>query len=312
VSDTTDSAFFRYGNVLVKACRSFAATEIDERIVHVLSIWTRIHLQLDFMKEIESTFSAEYRFTQEATLEVLAGKLKRACTKLDALLEKPGAARPTEVKRWKYVRTKTSLDECIDELQAWQTIFEPPWFLTMRTARNSSQIVDDKLKSHTEGAVIKSATNVRNAIRPGQSITKGLLLPADSIDLTQAEKVLHSTAKFLPRPKSTKWIVIEPIPYNDTDRDILTKNVRSLASRLGSVDPSVFNILRCRGFIKMPGDANGLEALNLVFDTPVATSQSPRSLRDHLVKRTPHNLTDRFAFARQVANAIGFVHTLGL
>jgi hypothetical protein len=263
------------------------------------------------MKEIESTFSAEYRSTQEATLEVLAAKLRRACTKLDALLDKPGTTGPSEVKRWKYVRTKTSLDERIDELQAWQKIFEPPWFLAMRITDKSSQIVDEKLKFHTGGTVIKSAASLRNAIGPGQSSTKSLLLPGDALDFTHEEKVLYSAAKLLPRPKSTKWVVIDPIPYNDTDRDILMRNVRGLASKLASVDPSVFNILRCRGFIRLPGDANCPETLNLVFDTPDASSQSPRSLRDHLTKRTPHSLPDRFAFARQVANAIGFVHTLG-
>ena len=305
--------FIRYGNILVKACRSFraAGTEVNERIVHVLSIWSRIHLQLDLMKEIESIFSVEYRSTQEATLEILAGKLQRACRKLDELLDKPDATRPSEVKRWKYIRTKTSLDECIDELQAWQTIFEPPWFLAMRFTHKSGQVVDEKLESHPGGAVIKSAASVRTAIGPVKYAKKSLLLPGDALEFSRAKEISNSTAKLLPRPKSTKWVVIDPIPYNDTDRDILMRNVRGLASKLASVDPSVFNILRCRGFIRLPGDANSPEALNLVFDTPDASSQSPRSLRDHLTKRTPHSLTDRFAFARQVANAIGFVHTLG-
>jgi serine/threonine protein kinase len=158
---------------------------------------------------------------------------------------------------------------------------------------------------------MNNAASVRKAIRPGQSATKNLLLPADALDITQAEKVMYSTAKLLPRPTTTKRVIIDPIPYHDTDRDILTRNVRSLAAKLTSVDPSVFNILKCRGFIKLPGDANGPEALNLVFYTPESFSRGPRSLRCHLTERTSHNLTDRFAFARQAANAIGFVHTLG-
>jgi hypothetical protein len=107
----------------------------------------------------------------------------------------------------------------------------------MRIPRKFSQIVDEKLESHTGGAVIKSAASVRNAIAPGQSAAKGLLLSAGSLNFTRAETVLYSTAKFPPRPKSTKWVVIDPIPYDDTDRDILTRNVRGLAFRLASVDP---------------------------------------------------------------------------
>jgi hypothetical protein len=314
----TDTPSFRYGNILVEACKSFrdAESEIHERVVHVLNIWSRIHMQLDFMKEIESTFSTEHRTIQEATLQVLAGKLKSAWTKLDTLLDKSDTAKSShtsllDVKRWKYVRTKTNLDECIDELQIWQTIFDPSWFLTMSIARQHSPIVDQKLlESHTTG-VMKSAAGVRNAVGPEQSATKRLFLPADALDITHAEKVLYSTAKLLPRPKSTKWVVIDPVPYHDTDRDMLTRNVRGLAAKLTSVDPSVFNILRCRGFIRLPADANGPEALNFVFDTPESSSRHPRSLRHHLTERTPHSLTDRFAFARQVANAISFVHTLG-
>lgn len=301
----------------MEACKSFqnAGTEVNERIVRVLNIWSRIHLQLEFIKDIERTFSAEYRAIQEATLEILAGKLKSAWTKLDALLEKPDSQSShtslLEVKRWKYVRSKTSLDECIGDLQAWQTIFDPSWFLTMRIAGQHSQIVDEKLESHTNGAVVKSAASVRDAIMPLQSNTKRLLLPSGSLDLTKAENIIYSTAQFLPRPKSTKWVLIDPIPYNDTDRDILTRNVRSLANRLSNADPSVFNILKCRGLVKLHGDNSGSEVLNLVFDTPTVASQRPQSLRRHLINRTPHNLTDRVAFARQLANAISFVHTLG-
>lgn len=299
------------------ACKSFqaAGTEISERIVRVLNIWSRICMQLDFIKDIEKTFSVEYRAIQEATLEILAGKLKGAWTKLDALLEKPNVrANNTgllEVKRWKYVRTKTSLDECISELQEWQAIFDPSWFLTMRIAGQHSQIVDEKLESHTTGAVVKSAASMRDAIKPEQTTTKRLLLPSGSLDLLAAEDITYSTARFLPRPKSTKWVVIDPIPYNDTNRDILTRNVRSLANKLSNADPSVFNILKCRGLIKLHEDPNSSEVLNLVFDTPTSSSQRPQSLRHHLTQRTPHNLTDRVAFARQVANAISFVHTLG-
>lgn len=275
-------------------------------------------MQLEFMKGIESTLSVEYRDTQEATLGILSEKLKRVETRLNALQGIPEAdrrhartARLLNPKRWKYIRTKTVLDECIRELQDWQVIFDPTWFLIMRIAGQNSPIIDEKLAHHAPGAVIKSAASVRTAIRPGQSATKSLLLPADALDITHAEKVLYSTAKFLQRPKSNKWVIIDPIPYGDTDRDMLVSNVRGLATRLASVDPSVFNILSCRGFIKLPGDANGPEALNLVFDTPDSYSQSPRSLRRHLTERTSHNLADRFAFARQAANAIGFVHTLG-
>lgn len=301
----------------MKTCKSFQAaeTEINERAVHVINIWSRIDMQLEFLKEIESTFSVEYRDTQVATLGVLEVKLKRARTRLGALLGIPDAARSHirlfDVKRWKYIRAKSGLDECIGELQAWQTIFDPSWFLTMRIARQYSQIVDEKLESRTTGAVFKSAANVRNAIRPGQSTAKRLLLPAGGLQFMHAEEVLYSTAKFVPRLKSTKWVIIDPIPYGDTNHDMLVRNVRGLATKLASVDPSIFNILKCRGFIKSDGGANGPEALNLVFDTPGSSSRSPRSLRRHLTERTSHNLTDRFAFARQVANAIGFVHTLG-
>jgi hypothetical protein len=99
----------------MKACRNFRAaeTEIHDRIVQVSHTWYRIHEQLSYMKEIESTLTVELRTTQEAILEILVRKLKGAWTKLDALSDKQDAGRASEVKRWKYARTKTSLDECI-------------------------------------------------------------------------------------------------------------------------------------------------------------------------------------------------------
>lgn len=310
----TDVLYTRYGGVLMEACKSFrsANTEIHERIVHVLNIWGRISMQLDFQKAIESTLSAEHRAIQEATLEVLAGKLKSAWTRLDGLLKKPEVPKPNkdlfDVKRLKYAYTKTSLDECISDLQQWQTIFDPSWFLILR---QHSHIVDQQLESHLLVNVVKIAAKMRDALFSHQTISQGLSLPAGALDYTHAEEVVYSKAKFLPRPKSTKWVVLDSIPYNGTDRDILTKNVRSLATKFSNADPSVFNILTCRDFVKSPGGSSGTGTLNLVFDIPTSHNERPRSLWRHLIERTSHNLTDRVAFARQVANAVSFVHTLG-
>lgn len=301
----------------METCKSFqaAGSEVWERIVRVQNIWSRICMQLDFIRDIEGTFSVEYRTVQEATLEILAGKLKSAWRKLDSVVDtregRNSQSNPLEVKRWKYVCTKASLDECIGELHEWQTIFDPSWYLTMRIAGQHSQIVDQRLECHTTAAIVKSAASVRDAIGPRRFTGNRIHLPPGDLDYTHAEQVLYSSVRFLPKPKSTKWVLTDPIPYNHTDRDILTRNVRSLATKLANVDPDVFNILKCCGFVESSGGTDGPEALNLVFYTPTDSAQRPRSLRWHLKERTLHNLTDRVAFARQVATAISFVHTLG-
>lgn len=301
----------------MKTYESFrnAGPEVDERFIRVLQLWTRISEQLDFLKAIESTLKLEYRIIQEATVEILVGKLKNAWTKLDAVLKKPdGRATQTgllEVAQWKYVLTKTSLDECITELQAWQSTFDPTWYLIMRMSTQGSRVVDQPLICPPADATVHKSDMMRNVIGAQSTTTKRIFLPPDSLSYTSAEPIAHSVAKFMPRPKSSKWIVVDPVPYNGTDQDLQAKDLRELATKLSNVEPSVFNILRCRGIIRSRDPRSTVPGFSMVFDTPTNTTQRPQSLRHHLNRRTSHSLTDRFAFARQIANAISFVHTLG-
>lgn len=313
----SDASGPRYGKILIKTYESLkhAGAEVNERCSRILLVWTRISEQLSFMKSIEYTLSLEYRAAQEATLEILAGKLKTACTKLDALLKKSDVRASqtgfTEVSQWKYICTKTSLDECIVDLQAWQAIFDPSWYLILRITGQQSQIVDQQLACRTTLAVVQNAANVRNAIGAQPTANKRIFLAADVLEYSVAEAISYSPAKFIPRPKSTKWVVIDPVPYNGTDRDIQTRDVRDLATRLSNVDPKVFNILKCRGVIRSLDTSGNPPGFNVVFDTPTDTTQRPQSLRYHLTQQTSHSLTHRFDFARQIANSVSFVHTLG-
>ncbi|KAL9078816.1 MAG: hypothetical protein Q9157_002257 [Trypethelium eluteriae] len=157
----------RYGKLLIETCRAFkhAEEEIRERALHIESCWKRTSLQLDFLCRVWGELDQEHQSIQNEILTVLNEKLRSADQKLKSYLKEQQP--PTnvitdrtqshtgKVKRFKYASLKESLDRTIRDLESWQKMFDPSWFLIMRVA---SQHVDMEAicSIHTFGFVHKS------------------------------------------------------------------------------------------------------------------------------------------------------------
>jgi hypothetical protein len=279
----------------------------------------RTKMQLDFVKKIEKSLSPEHQAVQADVLGVLAYKLQAAHTKLEGLSKKGAShtfsAGRIGAKPWRYTITKSSLDETIRVIQEWQGLYDPSWFLIIRI---TSHAIDTELNhvvplnsAGSQSAVITSAVKIRDSTRLQPLKSMSVFLSADGLDHARAQTIPFSQASFLPRLKSNRWVVIDSIPSSDVTLDIMTKGVRELAVRLMNVDPSIFGILRCRGVVKVSKTTGCLDAFDVVFDTPTVGTQTPQSLRGHLVSHTIHTLTERVDLAKQIAKAVNYVHTLG-
>src|SRR5438045_4136049 len=162
---------FRYGKVLIEKYETFkgAKTEINERILCIKSHWKRTTLQLIFIQHVWEALDAEHQNLQNQILQVLMGKLRIAISQIGKV-EKEKSNHSDDgnpvmgLKRWKYVlHLKQSLDKAIEELDAWQKMFDPSWFLIMKVA---NPLIDAELtKKHTEIASFSTAHRLRDALR---------------------------------------------------------------------------------------------------------------------------------------------------
>jgi hypothetical protein len=102
----------------------------------------------------------EHQDIYNQTLQVLVSKLTTAISKIERLIKrKPEGAshieelqreRSTGVKKWKYALLKECLDGAINDLETWQRMFDPSWFLIMKAA---SPLIDAELGTPWLGTV---------------------------------------------------------------------------------------------------------------------------------------------------------------
>ena len=273
-------------------------------------------MQLDFITRIWTDLDREHQALQTEILQVLISKLSVVISKLEKLSkegcdDQATGRQITDAKRGRYVLTKKCLDESIENLASWQKMFDPSWFLALKV---SSAIIDQEL-SRDGSAVFSftSAYSLRDALREQPLQKVPIFLSKDGLETALAREIPFASAKFIPRAKSDKWVVVDHIPCDpEGDVGLVTKDVRELARKLSSVDPLRFGILQCRGVVRAmePGSTRP-QSFDFIFNIPQELNNEPRSLRNYLSLELHHTLTDRFQLAKQLAKSVSYVHTLG-
>ena len=286
---------------------------MNERVLCVRSHWKRTNLQFDFIKQIWESLDHEHQTIQIQILEVLISKLKIIITKLrgitkdkirNQITRRPG----NEVLRWKYVVVKKCLDDSIENLDSWQKMFDPSWFLILKV---SSPFIDREL-NRNKLAVSSSinAYSIRDALKELPLQQNRVFLPGNRLETAQICDVPFTSTKYMQGAKSAKWRVMDCIPCDrDINLDLARRNVRKFATRLSTVDPLTFGVLQCIGVVQVGG--KNPSSFNFIFRIPRELNHEPKSLRTYLYSKQTLTLTNRFELAKQVAKAISYIHLLG-
>jgi hypothetical protein len=310
-----------------------ANTEVSERFVRLDNHWVQFVSQLNFFQRVQHVMDDDHRQVYSQTLQVLQNKLEIVVALLKGLVKPQPRSEDDisppafKVGRWKFAGKKDRLDEAIEDLEIWQGLANQSWFLLLRI---SDTQVDQVLV--TGGGAGEPSTGMA---MPATIAIRAGLQQVD--DLGQgASAVEHLTL----RSSDLKSMALHAVPFCDgitvatkTHSDgtasryilnhiqcepcakpqILKRNVRDLVRKLQVDEPYTFGLLKCKGFVAESVSAGlvGHLSLTLVFREPPA-SHNPRSLRDILLN-TPTNssITQRLHLARNLAKAIGYVHTFG-
>lgn len=323
VSDWTDLA--RHGKTLVERYKTLqgAESEIKERVILIQSRWQSSQLQLELLTRLWNTLDPEHQELQERVVQVLAGKLRVALSQIDKVERiNPGDNVHAGVKRWKYMLyVKDSLDKAIAELEAWHKIFDPTWFLIMKIA---DPLVDSKLTEVSQGAdpgskhkattsTFSSASHIRDIQKSEPESDKVHIFLPDNGLTDERIQIPFSTTTLAKRSNSNKWVILDSQQCDqDTDTNLQTSNVRSLARKLRHADPHAFNLLACLGVIKvLRPDGKKVLSFDYVFRIPDGMRR-PRSLRGLILSSSAsdrnHSLSDRFRIARQLAKSVSYIH----
>lgn len=322
----------KWGKKLVGICEAFkhADTQLDENICLLEARWLRIEDQLQMVRKMEPLLDDRHRGVQQRSLEIVLAKLKVAISKLDGLITKPDLAQgplaKPEVKKLKYAFVKDGLAEAILELERWQQIFDPSWFLMLRIADPQ---VDSLLAASAHrglSASLPAAQAMRRAINDstGDTDRPNIYLSLEGLVAGSIRPVPFSTASTARRADNQQSVLLDPVTCaSRTSANAMIRDIRNFARSLRHADPSTFGLLECKGILK---EEEGDEALvgtgatsifpaglAFVFRLP-ATHLHLECLRGRLLggaDRVHDSLSERFTLARQMAVAVSYVHLYG-
>lgn len=305
----------KYGQQLVEKYGRFKATEAEfsERSTSLVARWERVSLQLQLLKQIWSSLHDEHQYLQEQVLQTLLRKLQLAVAHISNVQNRYNRIRPSgpsRVKRRNFAfAVKESLENVTLELQTWNTIFDPAWYLIVRVS--NPLIYTELVKQPSHMTVFSVATRLRQTMTMEMPKKERIFLPESGIAEFDTANIQFSVAKALQREGLTALILDHAECHPDADKTALTKDVRTLVRRLRNTDPLEFGLLECFGVIKNESkETDHIHSFDFLFKIPNKL-QHPRSLRDHLCSETNHSLNDVFAITKRLAISVSYVHTLG-
>jgi hypothetical protein len=245
--------------------------------------------------------------------------VRKAEHRVKGLIRKRARATSTvneklRIKRTKYLFVKPFLDTLIKDLNQWQQLYDPTWFLIMKI---SHPIIDDELRrkeptmSTNDTAVLRSARKVRSAIDRSGNEDNHIFLPADGLQGQHVSRVKYSKAMMASRADWSTPFLLDSIPCESYAYvGIMTQDIRRLASKLKAADPSTFGLLKCHGAVKIRSQASDrITSFEMVFQTP-SPAHRPRTLRQYLTTQSTYSLTERIHLANRLAASVNYVHTL--
>ncbi len=315
---------FRHGNSLVHMCASVkgAESEIAERVLCIESHWKRTSLQLDFLRRVWQSLDEEHQTIQKQILHVLIGKLTVAISKIDSLivgsesrtsLVKDQRQQLAGVKRWKYALFKEGLDKTIEDLETWQKMFDPSWFLILMTPSPQIDIELTRQKETSAFSLLNSTQTLRNTLRGCAHQEGSIFLPEDGLRSARIFDIPFSSSRVAQRAGSSRLSILDSVTCPAQGNfHRLTADVRELARKLVHAEPVQFGLLKCYGVVR---HTKSHDARQMVFTFVYRTVDGlsvPQSLRATLLAgEINHSLSDRLYIAKDIAKSINFVHTFG-
>ncbi|KAI0873146.1 hypothetical protein GGS24DRAFT_464971 [Hypoxylon argillaceum] len=307
-------------------CQTYRSADehINERYTRVDFLWTKIETQLKFLRKISDHLTDDLVQSQLDLLQRLKGKLVQAVSRLEDVNPESVASKGKTIdilRKWKFALIKSSLDELIAELEAWQQRFDPTWYLMILI---TDKVFDNALlekKGRGDGVTwssqepnpLSTMLAIRATLKPNISERNDIHVSLAHNGLKGAKEftISMTTARAVLRPGSSQLLIVELISCPPGTASQVKTDVENLAKKLQNVDPNTFGLLCCKGILKNhdPGNKQ-LSAIEFVYRTP-RDSRRPETLRHHLLRPIPVSLSTVIRIAKQLVRSIHYVHTCG-
>lgn len=303
-----------------------AEEEIDKKIAILETVWVKLETQLKFLRRISDRglLNDELAQCHFTLLQKLHGTLLQAVSQLDTAassitshskslkLFKPG--------KWKYALVKRSLDVLMTELEAWQSRFDPSWYLIILIGGSlldpALQVVETNQQRTPDPTLalgpLANMLALRRAIEAGtgSTIERATALEFNASRLTGLQEltIQYTSARAAFRPGTSEFLIMEPVDLSSGVSPQSILDIRALAGRLQHIDPDTFGILRCEGLLQTHDPhSKRLTGVDVVYRAP-STTKEPVTLRQLLLDQEEVSLSAIVSLAKQLVRSVSYIH----
>ena len=140
-----------------------------------------------------------------------------------------------ETSRFKLVRTRQYIDKAIDDLELWQRMFDPSWFLILKIANPS---IDEELsKDASTNSVLNNERDMRDTLKETPTKAISVFLPDTRLKACEQLLVPLSPVRCFREPPTGKYNIVY-IMHCAPDANLGTQAV-CYVHTLGFVDKNV-------------------------------------------------------------------------
>jgi len=233
-----------------------------------------------------------------------------------------------QTSRWKYTFRK-SFENLMAELEAWQKLFDPSWYLILLIGGNILDPVFSppqralpegvqSLESQPPTGPLGSMRSLHRAIEaahakgPNPDHVSCVDYEASQLLDAREERITYSTARAIFLAGSDQVLIIESVDLSagTASKSTITA-VEHLARKLQHVDPDTFGLLRCDGILKKTDLIRGeyhLRGLEIIYRAPSTTSTPPVTLRQLLLDQPSVSLSAIVQLAKQLVRSVSYIH----
>ncbi len=325
----------RYGNILVGLYHDYKDAEsvVNEMMLRVEILWSMTERQLDFLRLYWDMLSESHQLLQNRLLHTLHSKLTDFVVTFTGIVGKG-----RKLKKFLFaISVKDCLARTVEELNKWQSLFDPSYFLIGLISTGASHFDQNRVAKPgdiSRGSSVlplprppsfsHPAIGEVELLRQETDVSSGChktsVFVSDAAISSQTSVIPHSSARVARLRESGKMVILDTVLLRQRDEAArMMVGVRELAQVLRTVDPIRFGLLSCHGVIQIDKADTGnigrarpekrLAQLQFVFDVPQHLMK-PRSLRDILLSPNPQApLNELLAQAKSLARSVFFIHT---
>jgi len=288
-----------------------AGRDVDDLFIRMEKVWTHIEYQLETVRNSKEEVPSNLGDCIEDLLGKLQFILHTAYKNIEKATDNNGVRK---VLMFALV-IKSSLGKDVSALEKWRDVFNARFYM-LSIPRNPRL---DRILSievgrnvHPDGSAVANVSAIRDAIA-GEPTRQFSSVWLDPLRMYSPDPIGYSGAHIVLDENTHTKYIMETITVDQDRKDYnqLNTDVTKLA-RVLRESKDVPGILTCKGVVRKVGVNGQPEEFQFILEMPRRLGDTPSCLRSVLHRSThdPPPRNDRVLLARQIANAVIFVHNL--